>query len=64
MMLKLLLSMLCWLLSVIGMQFVLLFLKVLIWDLHSLTKADMWISLILSVLAIECLARLQKDGDT
>lgn len=61
--LKRLIRTLLWFLAIIGGQFVLVFLRVLILDLHSLTNADMWISLILSVVAIECMAILQKEDD-
>lgn len=60
--LKRLIGTLLWLLAVFGNQMVLLFLKMLIWD--NLARADMIITMVMSVAIVECLLILQKDGDT
>lgn len=59
--LKRLIAILLWLLAVFGGQMALLFLRMCLWG--TLETADLVVTQILSVAAIECMAMLQKRGD-
>ena len=49
---------LLWILAVFGCQMDLLILRMLIWD--NLTRADLLITFVISVVIVECLLILQK----
>lgn len=61
---KRLIRTLLWILAVFGNQMLLVFLKFLIWNPTNLATADVYITFALSVVGIECLIKLQKDGST